>query len=255
MQEGAMLISLRALCRPGRAGIRTRLHGAGAILLALALALIGVVGQARAQPAAMPPPGSAPEHGPQRPPLFFREEWRQVAQGGEHPVSAASVANSGLQMQLLVPGGQIMLTGIPGDENNPTHVWLGLCATPCGLVFRDPHRVADLSGLARIRWTTRTSGYHQIRPLVRLVDGTWLVGDRADGSPRDWIVSEISFADLHWLKLDESRAVTTGTLLERVDLSKVDAVGFVDLMPGSGHGPGGWSDVAAIEVYARATPR
>jgi hypothetical protein len=37
--------------------------------------------------------------------------------------------------------------------------------------------------------------------------------------------------------------------LERPDLSRVDEVGFVDLMPGSGHGPGGWSDVAQVEVY------
>jgi hypothetical protein len=222
----------------------------------LTLTVLGVMGAAHAQPAAaLPPPGSAPEFGPQRPPLFFREEWRQSAQGGEHPVTAESVGNSSLQLQLLVPAGQILLTGIPGNENNPTHVWLGLCASPCGLVLRDPHRVADLSGLARIRWTTHTSGYHQIRPLVKLVSGTWLVGDRADGSLRDWVVSEISFADLRWLKLDESRAVTSGTVVEHVDLSRVDAIGFVDLMPGSGHGPGGWSDVAAIEVYAKAVPR
>jgi len=186
---------------------------------------------------------------------LFREEWKQAPQGGENPVSAASVGNPSLQMQLLVPAGQIMLTGNPGDENNPTHIWTGLCTTPCGLAFRDLHRVADLSGLARLRWTTRTSGYHQIRPVVRLVNGSWLVADRADGSARDWIVSEISFADLHWLKLDDARVVTTGTLLDHVDLSKVDAIGFVDLMPGSGHGPGGWSDVAAFEVYAKAVAR
>jgi hypothetical protein len=222
----------------------------------LMIVALGVTSAARPQPSAsLPPPGSPPEGGPQRPPLFFREEWRQTPQGGEHPLLPASVGNPNLQMQLLVPTGQILLTGKAGDENNPIHVWLGLCASPCGLVFRDPHRVADLSGLARIRWNTRMSGYHQIRPLVRLVDGTWLVGDRADGSTRDWIMSEISFADLHWLKLDESRAVTTGTLLDHPDLSKVDAVGFVDLMPGSGHGPGGWSDVAGIEVYAKAVPR
>jgi len=39
------------------------------------------------------------------------------------------------------------------------------------------------------------------------------------------------------------------------DLSKVDEVGFTDLMPGSGHGPGGWSDVAFIEVYGRPVKR
>jgi hypothetical protein len=35
----------------------------------------------------------------------------------------------------------------------------------------------------------------------------------------------------------------------------VDAIGFADLMPGSGHGPGGWVDVAQFEVYARPVPR
>jgi hypothetical protein len=203
----------------------------------------------------LPPPGSPPERGPQRPPLLFREAWKQTPQGGEHPVTEVSVGNPSLQVQLLAPGGQILLNGNAGDENNPIHVWLGLCTSPCGLALRDPHRLADLSGLARIRWNTRTSGYHQIRPLVKLANGSWLVGDRADGSPRDWILSEISFADLHWLKLDESHMVTTGTVLDHVDLSKVDSIGFVDLMPGSGHGPGGWSDVAEIEVYAKSVAR
>jgi hypothetical protein len=40
-----------------------------------------------------------------------------------------------------------------------------------------------------------------------------------------------------------------------VDLSKVDEIGYVDLLPGSGHGPGGWSDVGAIEVFANAVKR
>ena len=81
------------------------------------------------------------------------------------------------------------------------------------------------------------------------------VGDQADGSTRDWIVSEISFADLKWLKMDPARAVTTGNLVDKIDLSKVDEVGFVDLMPGSGHGAGGWVDVAEVEVYANKVAR
>jgi hypothetical protein len=234
--------------------IHTRLRRIAATLVVLCVPL--AVGTVRAQTTAVAPPaGAAAEHGPQRPPLFFREEWKQASGGGEHAVSAASLANPDLELTLIVPAGQIMLTGNAGDENNPTHVWLGLCTTPCGLALRDRQRVADLSGLARIRWTTKMSGYHQIRPVVKLADGTWLVGDRADGSPRDWVVSEISFADLHWLKLDITRAVATGVPVEHVDLSHVDQIGFVDLMPGSGHGPGGWSDVAQIDVYAKAVPR
>jgi hypothetical protein len=234
--------------------IRMRLRRFVATLFVLCVPL--AMGPVRAQTAgAAPPPGAAAEHGPQRPPLFLREEWKQATGGGEHPVTAASLANPDLDLTLIVPAGQIMLTGNAGDENNPTHVWLGLCTTPCGLALRSREHQADLTGLARIRWTTKTSGYHQIRPVVKLADGTWLVGDRADASPRDWVISEISFADLHWLKLDITRAVATGVPVDHVDLSRVDQIGFVDLMPGSGHGPGGWSDVAQIEVYAKSVAR
>ena len=99
-------------------------------LLALC-ALTFVAAQAQT-PGGLPPPGSPPEHGPQRPPLLFREEWKQAPGGGEHPVSAASVGNPNLELTLIAPGGQIMITGIPGDENNPLHTWSGLCTTPCG---------------------------------------------------------------------------------------------------------------------------
>jgi hypothetical protein len=38
-------------------------------------------------------------------------------------------------------------------------------------------------------------------------------------------------------------------------LSRVDEVGFVDLMPSSGHGPGGWSDVGRVEVFGKPVKR
>ena len=43
--------------------------------------------------------------------------------------------------------------------------------------------------------------------------------------------------------------------VEEPDLSRVDEIGFTDLMPGSGHGPGGWSDVAWIEVHCKPVKR
>jgi len=60
---------------------------------------------------------------------------------------------------------------------------------------------------------------------------------------------------VRWLRLDIDKVVTKGNFVPNPDLSKVDEVGFVDLMPGSGHGPGGWSDVAGIEVYAASVKR
>ena len=192
-----------------------------------------------------------------RPALFLREEWKQNDKGDEHPVTQDSVANSSLELKLYgASGKELQVTGKAGDENNPIHIWSGNCTSPCALALRDKGNFADLTGLARVRWTTKMSGFHQVRPIVKLADGTWLVGDRADGSStRDWMISEINFADVRWMKLDPARVVTMGVLLEKVDLSKVDEIGWADLMPGSGHGPGGWVDVAQIEVYARAVPR
>lgn len=232
----------------------TRICRLAVALLALSEVLVFIPGHAQA-PGGPPAAGPGADHGPQRPPLFFREEWKQGPGGGEHAVTAASLANANLELTPIVPAGQIELTGTAGDEGNPVHVWQGLCTSPCGLALRNKQSMADLTGLARIRWTIKMSGYHQIRPVVKLADGTWLAADRSDGSSRDWLVSEIPFADLHWLKLDITRAVTTGTTVEHVDLSKVDQIGFVDLTPGSGHGPGGWSDVGEIEVFAKSVPR
>ena len=191
-----------------------------------------------------------------RPGLFFREEWGQTEKGGEHPTGPESVTNSNLELKLYgTTGKEVLLTGAKGDDNNPIHLWTGMCTTPCAVALRDKNNMADLSGLARIRWVTKMSGLHQVHPIVKLADGTWLVGDKGDGSITDWRTSEINFSDLRWLRLDIDKVVTKGNFVANVDLSKVDEIGYVDLMPGSGHGPGGWSDVGAIEVYANAVKR
>jgi hypothetical protein len=190
-----------------------------------------------------------------RPGLFFREEWKQTPAGGEHPVTTESIGNPNLELKLYVPSGEIELTGSANDENNPTHVWTGMCTSPCAVAFREKTSFADLTGLGRIRWNTKMSGFHQVRPIVKLADGAWYVADRADGSTKDWLLSEISFADVRWVRLDIGRVVTVGPVLDRIDLTKVDEIGFADLMPSSGHGPGGWSDVAQVEVYGKAVPR
>jgi hypothetical protein len=201
-------------------------------------------------------PGAAPPNRPVRPALFLAEPWKQIPGGGEHPVTPASVTNPDVELKLYgASSAEIQLTGNDGDENNPTHVWTGLCTTPCGLALRDSVRYVDLTGLARIRWNVKTSGFHEVRPIVKLADGTWLVGDHTDASTLDWLVGEFSIASVRWLKLDSERLVTTGNFVDKPDLSRVDEVGFVDLIPASGHGPGGWSDVAQIEVYGNAVKR
>ena len=227
-------------------------------LITLMVGLAGTTSPAFAQASASAPaaaPATAEPPKLARPGLFFKEEWKQTPQGGEHVVAPESVGNPNLELKLYVPAGAIDLTGSANDENNPTHVWTGLCTSPCALALREKTSFADLTGLGRIRWNTKMSGFHQVHPIVKLADGTWYVGDRADGSTKDWLVSEISFADLRWLRLDIGRVVTVGTFVDKLDLSKVDEIGFADLMPSSGHGPGGWSDVAQLEVFGKAVSR
>ena len=192
-----------------------------------------------------------------RAPLFFHEEWKQTPAGGEHPVDIATAfANPNLELKLHGPTGkEILMTGAATDENNPTHLWTGMCTTPCAFTLRDKKNFADLTGLARIKMVTKVSGFHKVNPIVKLADGTTLIGDKAEGSTVDWLESDIAVSELRWRKLDLERVVTVGDWVNSPNLSKIDEIGFADLMPGSGHGQGGWSDVAKIEVYAKPVKR
>jgi len=214
------------------------------------------------QPASQPAPQLTPaqirlgERAPLPPaPLFFREEWKTAPAGGEHAAVQDSLSNARLELKLYGASKEVQELGNANDANNPPHVWTGLCTSPCAVALRDKSDAVDLTGAAKIRWVTKVSGLHQVHPIVKLADGTWLVGDHADGSTVDWHENEFSISEVHWLKLDIEKVLTKGNWVEHPDLSKVDEVGFTDLLPGSGHGPGGWSDVAAFEVYGKPVKR
>jgi len=206
--------------------------------------------------------GGAARPAPTRPPLFFGESWKGLPtppdDHGAWPASQQAVSNPNLQLTLHgTSGKEIQLVAVRGSADvYPVNLWTGTTTSPSGASLRDRNSLVDLTDpLAKIRWTVRTSGFHQIRPIVKLADGTWLVGDRATGPSADFNVDDVSIADVRWMKLDIARVVTTGNWVDHPDLRKVDEVGFVDLMPGSGHGPGGYVNVARIEVYGRPVKR
>ena len=68
-------------------------------------------------------------------------------------------------------------------------------------------------------------------------DGTLLIGDQAEGSVADYHQYTISFSEVRWLRLDPVRGVTLGTWVQNPDLSKVEEVGYFDVIPGSGATP------------------
>ena len=230
------------------------MRGAGAVVIVLCAAAMGPA-QRRA--------ADSPEN--HRPALFFREAWKHSGTP-EHPISADSVSNANLELKLYGeaprpdPGfGGIWDNKRPQPLDDPAHTFTGTCTRPCGLTLRDKSNYVDMTGFAKIVWRVKTEGFHVLRPLIKLADGTLLVGDHSDSYTPDWHVSEFTLFDLRWRRLDPEKVVTmTGAQAGWVtnpDLSRVDEIGFVDLMPGSGHGNGGWSDVAWIEVYGRTVSR
>jgi hypothetical protein len=201
------------------------------------------------------------------PPLFFKETWKLM--GPPHAIAPGEVVvtNANLEFKMYGPSAtasdpdkRIWISGPPG----PANIWTGMCTTPFAATLRDKNNYVDLTGLAKVRWTTRASGFHAVRPLIKLMDGTFLVGDHADASTTTFLESEFAFAGLRWMKIDIDRVVTVGRYgpvgeasnwAEPPDLSKVDEVGFVDLMPGSGHGSGGYVNVASFELYGTPVKR
>jgi hypothetical protein len=197
-----------------------------------------------------------------RPPLFLAESWRALPtppdDHGAWPASQGGVASSDLQLTLHGSSGrEIQLVAVRGQSDlYPMNLWTGTTTSPSAATLRDRSSFVDLSDpLAKIRWTVRTSGFHQVRPVLKLADGTWLVGDHATGPSLDFNIDDVSIADVRWIKLDMARVVAVGNWVEKPDLRKVDEVGFADLMPGSGHGAGGYVNVGRIEVYGRPVKR
>jgi hypothetical protein len=191
-----------------------------------------------------------PPQAPAPAPLFFKEEWKAGAQAA--PVTQAVVANADLTVAVY---GKTPNEPEVNEEGGVNHVWTGLCAPSCAVTLKNKNSFADLTGKAHMKWYAKVSGFHQIRPVVKLGDGTWLVGDFADSYLFDYHEVDFHFASVRWMRLDIDSLTTKGGLLDKVDLSKVDEIGFVDLTPGSGHGLGGYSDMGWMEVYGKPVAR
>jgi hypothetical protein len=201
------------------------------------------------------------------PPLFFTETWKQT--GLERDVDNDVLANANLELHLYgATSKQIQIAPTtPNNRQDPANLWTGICNGPVAATLRDKNNFVDLTGRAKIRWQTRSAGFHVVRPVIKLADGTWLVGDHADGdgTTENFVESEFSVSYVRWLRLDINTVTTVhadrsarpeiGRWVEKPDLARVDEIGFADLMPGSGHGWGGFVNVGRIDVYGTRVKR
>lgn len=133
-----------------------------ALLVSLTFALV---------PAAQGQPGSPGASN--RPPLLFREDWKETE--AALPITPAHVVNPALVLSLHGPGKEgIKKSHHDRPADDPFYVWSGECKGNWAVTLRHGTALADLRGLAKIRWRSKQSGFRQLRLVLQLADNTWL---------------------------------------------------------------------------------
>jgi len=198
------------------------------------------------------------------PPLFFREDWKydtnqpnvNDAREPEHPIASTDVSNPNLEVRLYGDKAGTRTVTQPYNKDI-TYVMSLLCTSNWAITLRDKNNDVDLTGLSMLRWRTRISGFHLLRPILKLADGTWLIGDKTAGLSNDWVEAEFLLGDVRWRTLDIENVVEgrEARWVDNPNLSRVEEIGFTDLMRGAGHGSGGGSRVDWIQVTGKPVPR
>lgn len=198
-----------------------------------------------------------------RPPVAFREDWTDPTPGVPTAYLDRDL-DSHLQNKNLQHGryglgakdAQYDRHASPRDD--PGYIWLGSCAAgPCVITLKDKSDYLDLSNpLAKVVWRTRQGGFRQLRLVLKLTDGSFLISERYAAPAEDWNISEISIRDTRWrvLKILDPR-MYEDALVEKPDLTRIDEIGFTDLMLGGPSFTSGTSRVDWIEVHADRVKR
>jgi hypothetical protein len=202
-------------------------------------------------------------------PLFLREDWKAPAGVGQTCFDCTAetqvfvtqdlVENPNLELKMYGPGaGEVMVNRTGSADNLRTFTWAGLTEGAWAVLFKERTNYVDLSTPgAKIRWQFLISGFHLLRPVLKLADGTYLVGDQTEEAMEDYAQGEIEIADIRWKILDPVNVflVRGAPWIDNPDLTKVDEIGYTDLSRATGHGSGGLSRVDWFEVYGNSVPR
>jgi hypothetical protein len=186
-----------------------------------------------------------------RPSLFLREDWKEIP--AATPVTQNHVVNKDLLLGLYGPGcDSIKKSHHETPADDPYYIWSGTCIGNWALTLKNSKSFVDLSGYAKVIWRSKQSGIRCLHLLIKLADGTWLVSSQGDDLSKDWRIHEFNIMDINWYTLN-IKSVIEVKPVSNADLTKVDEIGFTDLMTGGG------SDACSrldwIEVYGKPVPR
>ena len=204
--------------------------------------------------------------------LIFREDFK-AGPAGQVQLTQDALVHSSLELKVYGPGAKPgkgneagLLLGQEQDPPNPgkmmSIVYTGVVEGNWAVMLKDKNNYLDLRDTGHLRWRVRQRSLHQIRPVLRLADGTLLVGDYEEPLSTYMRESELYFVDVpRWRPLNpatmyEDRNKPGEPLWKTgVDLSKVDEIGFTTLMGGAGHGTSGNIAVDWIEIYGNPVKR
>ena len=199
-----------------------------------------------------------PHYGPResnvtqyRPAIFFREDWKEIP--AATPVTQEHVTNNNLLLKLYGPGcDSIKKSHHDKPADDPYYIWSGTCTGIWAVALKNNNYYADLSEYSKIMWRSKQSGLRCLHIILKLADAKWLVSDQCDCQSGDWRIQEFNLADIKWYELDINKVIE-GAIVNHPDLSRVDEIGFTDMMRGGQSLA--CSRLDWIEVYGKSVPR
>ena len=194
--------------------------------------------------------------------LLFEEKLMRAPQ--TQPMTQANLGNQKLRLHLYGDVAGIRKTFHPVED----YTYTGETITNWAITVSDPAAIWDVSGNGKVRLTTRNSGYRFTHVMLKTADGRYFVSEEGSPESSAWIDREYVLSDLHWrslLMVDKPTNASNKrqprpdltpiipTSVARPDLTKVEEVGFTDLMPG------GWipstTRVKSWAVYGKRVTR
>jgi hypothetical protein len=193
--------------------------------------------------------------------LLFREAWTsEMAQ----PMVQASLTNQSLQLHIYGNPEEIRKTAHPTED----YTYTGETTTNWAIMLGDPKHSWDLTRDGRIRLKTRNSGLRTTHIVIKTADGTYYASEEGSPESSAWIERDYILRDLTWRTLlmtdtptnasnrrapNPKRVPLIPTTRGTPDLTRVEEIGFSDLMEG------GWipatSRIQSWEVWGKAVAR
>jgi len=193
--------------------------------------------------------------------LLFREAWTsEMAQ----PMVQSTLSNKALLLHIYGNADEVRKTAHPTED----YTYTGETTTNWAITLSDPTHYWDLTRDARIRLKTRNSGLRTTHVVIKTADGKYFASEEGSPESSAWIERDYILRDLTWRTLlmtdtptnasnrrapNPKRVPLIATARAAPDLTKVEEIGFSDLMEG------GWipatSRIQSWEVWGKAVAR